>query len=206
MCEHKWLVTNCSRVCGMCGVERSVLRLDSWNKYSAPLSRNYDRKHRFSIKVNKLLGIHSGPPYWDAVWKMLEDTGPFHSPASIRTAIRNSRLKTKHYDCLRIFCDAFTTLRTPIETPHRLKNYLESCFHIVHSCWLRAQLEDGFFSYDFLLRYFLEQIESPLLVYLKPRTNKRRLHKYMIKFAFIQFPGVDKMYYRSFGVPRFQNA
>jgi len=202
MCDHDWLCTNYSRVCSKCGCEKRVLKLDTWNKYAAPLCRNYDRKNRFSIKVNKLLRIHSGPPHWDKIWEVLESTQPFIGPECIRRAIRSSKLTTKHYDCLRIFCDAFTDFRVPVFDAHRVKKYLESCFHAVHICWLRVDPRAGFFSYDFLLRYFLEQIDSPLLVYLKPKTNKRRLHKYMMKLSLIQFQGADKMYDQSFGGPR----
>ena len=53
MCEHTWLVTNYSNICSSCGLERGVLKLDTWNKYAAPLTRNYDRKSRFSVKVDK---------------------------------------------------------------------------------------------------------------------------------------------------------
>ena len=39
-------------------------------------------------------------------------------------------------------------------------------------------MKDGFFSYDWLLRLFLEEMKSPLVCYLKKPTNKRREQKY----------------------------
>ena len=198
-------MTNCSQVCCLCGKETRILPLDTYNKYSAPLSRNYDRKNRFGVKVCKLLGMHSGPPAHDKVWKMLENH-TMESPACVRKTIRNSKLNTKHYDCVRVFCDVFTKFRVRGYDPHVMKKYLESCFAEVHRCWCRVDgVSDSFFSYDFLLRYFLEQIQSPLLVYLKPKTNKRRLKKYLMKLEFIRFPGVCKTYCRSFGVDHFPN-
>ena len=206
MCEHTWLVTNCSNVCSSCGLERGVLKLDTWNKYAAPLTRNYDRKSRFSVKVDKLLGIHTGPHYSDKIWKVLE-TQSLRTPNSIRKAIRHSGLNTKHYDCLRIFCDVFTKFQVTGYCPHRIKRYLEKCFADVHRCWLRTHwLQNSFFSYDFLLRYFLEEIQSPLLVYLKPKTNKRRLRKYVQKLKLIQFPGVCKTYYQNSAGDHFRSV
>jgi hypothetical protein len=205
-CEHAWLSTNHTEVCSNCGREKRILSLDSYNKWSAPLARTYDRKSRFSVKVEKLLGIHSGPPVHDDMWLLLK-TCTLTTPDSIRKSIRHSKLNTKHYDCVRIFTDVFTEFRVAGYNTHDMKNYLEKCFAVVHRCWCRSQcVKESFFSYDFLLRYFLEQIASPLLVYLKPRTNKRRLRKYMNKLTVIQFPGVCKTYYQNFVTDRFQNV
>jgi hypothetical protein len=53
-----------------------------------------------------------------------------------------------------------------------------------------------FFSYDYLIRMFLEDIQSPLIVYLKPASNKHRLRKYNDKLQFILTRNCDKMWDR----------
>jgi hypothetical protein len=208
MCEHSFVNTGHSRVCTKCGVERSYLRLDAWNKYSAPLERNYDRCNRFKTKVEKLLGSHRGPVYTDKIWGVLkaqEET--LHCPGDVRNALRNSKLRAKHYDCVRIFCDVFTNFKvTPYNSLH-VENYLLVVFRKVHQLWVRKNFSsDSFFSYEFLIRFFLEQIESPLLVYLKPRSNKRRVARYVRLLDTIQFQNDCKSYYRNSGAARFRNV
>jgi hypothetical protein len=194
MCDHTWLDTGHTMVCCNCGVERQVLVLNVWNKFSAPLNRQYDRVGRFKTKVDKLLGTHRGPRYSDPVWTELEqarrkgDRGTMGSPDDVRRVIRKSKLKTKHYDCVRIFCDVFTTFRlTPLylkQNTERTREQLMHMFGEIHHVWLGCNdTSDGFFSYDFLLRFFLERMNSPLVVYLKPKTNKRRLQKYVEKLT-----------------------
>ena len=186
MCNHCWLDTGYTKVCCDCGLEQKVLVLNVWNKFSAPLNRQYDRVGRFKIKVDKLIGLHCGPKYTDPVWVVLKRK-KLCNPGDVRQAIRKSRLKAKHYDCVRIFCDVFSRFRLPAEVdPLATQTLLLDMFEDVHHAWLRRwENSEGFFSYDFLLRYFLEQINSPLVVYLKPKTNKTRLKKYMEKLRTI---------------------
>jgi len=184
MCEHNWLDTGHTKVCCECGLEEKVLTLNVWNKYSAPLNKQYDRCGRFRMKVDKLLGTHRGPKYTDLIWTVLSKAKEtMHTPHDIRTTIRNSRLKSKHYDCVRIFSDIFTSFRLKATVDvEATKLFLVTMFEDVHHMWLSAnRSECSFFSYDFLLRYFLEQYSSPLVIYLKPKTNKKRLLKYMTK-------------------------
>ena len=182
MCKHFWLETTHTRVCNKCGLETQLLKLSEWDKHSAPLARNYDRPRRFENKINKLLGIHSGPAHMDPIWKYLETEKHLYSPADIREAIRRSTLRAKHYDCVKIFTDIFTPFRMIIKDVHSLKQTLCAKFNVVHQRWAFSG-ETSFFSYDFLIRRFLEELNSPLVVYLKAPTNRRRHMMYVRKLA-----------------------
>ena len=107
MCKHHFLYTEYTRVCKVCGVENSILRVDRYNVYAAPLNRGYNRKQRFKIKVDKLLGLHSGPQCLDPVWKHLDERQlTLNSPFDVRECLRSSKLKNKHVPLqmhLRIF-------------------------------------------------------------------------------------------------------
>lgn len=199
MCDHLFLSTGYSNVCQKCGLETSCLRLDVWNKYSAPLHRNYDRGSRFHMKVEKLLGLHKGPSVQDPVWKTLKaQQATLERPEDVRSALRRSSLKAKHYDCCRLFCKVFTKFRVAPYDSQRTEIYLNGAFKEVHRLWQKHELSTGsFFSYDFLLRHFLETIKSPLVAYLKPRSNKRRVSKYKKLLAVIRFRNASAICYRS---------
>ena len=182
MCIHFWLETTHTRVCNKCGLETQLLKLSEWDKHSAPLMRNYDRPRRFENKIDKLLGIHAGPAHTDPIWKYLENERNLSSPADVREAIRRSTLRAKHYDCVKIFSDVFTPFRMIINDVHSLKQKLCAQFNVVHQRWAFSG-ETSFFSYDFLIRLFLEELESPLVVYLKAPTNRRRHMMYIRKLT-----------------------
>ena len=175
VCRHSFLHTNCSRVCTKCGLEEGVLFLDTFNPCSAPLTREYNRTHRFLMKVDRLLGI-SAPASNDKVWRFLKQQ-TFHDPASLRLVLRNSKMAVKHYDSIRCFCDAFTEFRCKPYDSHATKTYLLRSFAEILARWSCVK-HDNFYSYDWLLRVLLEYVDSPLVVYLKPMTAKRRQTKY----------------------------
>ena len=179
MCtEHKWVFFSCFKVCRQCGVANSTLVLDTFNINSAPLFRGYNRRSRFSLKVRKLLGLHSGPEYDDPVWKYLDSQKvTLNSPFDVRAALRGSPLKNKHYDSLRSFCDVFTDFRSDVLTPDPIRRSLLFMFDRMYARWNSSGMEK-FFSYAWLLRRFLKEINCSLVIYLKPKTCKRRDIKY----------------------------
>ena len=154
-----------------------MLKVDEFNINSAPLQRKYDRFARFMLKVDKLLGSVS-PARKDPVWKYLE-SNTLEDPESIRVALRKSPLTVKHYDAVRSFCDTFTDFKCQQYNPHKTREYLRISFQQIHADWRAAELPT-FFSYDWLIRYLLQKTNSPLLVYLKPKTSKRRAKKYSV--------------------------
>ena len=180
-CEHSFVYTSWSRVCVMCGVESRTLDMDTYNVYSAPLQKGYDRKLRFKVKVQKLLGFHNGPKHTDPIWKYLEQHKSMKNPDEVRRVIRGSRLVFKHYDCVKLFCDVFTPFRVVVNNPTMLRKTLQSKFEDIYSRWSLQGHNASFFSYDWLLRYFLTEVYPPLLVYQKPKTCKNRDAKYLAK-------------------------
>ena len=178
MCLHSFLFTGYSRICRNCGVEQSELHLDKYNACSAPLERGYNRRQRFKTKVTKLLGLHSGPPFKDPIWKHLATHRvTLNTPADCRECLRHAVVKNKHYDSVRTFSDTFTSFRVTVDQQHTYSEMLTR-FDKVFSMWTYYN-QPSFFSYDWLLRYFLEAIQSPLVVYLKPPTCRTRHDKYI---------------------------
>ena len=176
MCNHnKFVVTACRKICTICGEETEILKLDTFAVHSAPLLRGYNRGTRFQTKVHKLLGRHTGPIHSDPVWDYLNQRKKqFKTPTDIRLCLRASNLKNKHYDCLRVFSDAFcSSFEFPAVDNQKTQKYLMSMFEHVHSAWSGMNLT-SFFSYSWLLRKFLSKVDSPLLVYLKPPTCSSR--------------------------------
>lgn len=179
------------KVCHECGVEQRILRLDVYNVNSAPLDRGYNRRQRYRTKVDKLIGLHSGPHCDDAIWVYLDKHRiTLNTPFDVRECLRASSLKNKHYDSIRTFSDAFTTFRVE-HNQIDVKRYLMNSFDHLYSAWSTC-FENSFFSYAWLLRYFLEQIDSKLTVYLKPKTCKRRNAKYLLKIKAIRSRNSDE--------------
>ena len=176
MCVHQTVDTGYSNICVLCGTEQFTLCLDSYSATSAPITRPYDRAQRFSAKVDRLLGTHMPPPH-DPVWLYLAAKKGLRGPTSVRTALRQSTLRNKHYDNIRTFCEAFTSYRCKTYQHDQTRSFLLNEFEFVHAKWSKKNLTK-FFSYDWLLRHFLEKINSPLLVYLKHPTSKRRSRRY----------------------------
>ena len=187
MCQHVWRCTDCSRVCHLCGLERWSLSLDRFATYSAPMHTGYDREARFKLKVDKLLGFHSGPGFADPVWNALDERrADMKCPRDVRRVLRGLDLKNKHYDCVKLFTTVFTPFRvTKLFDVLLLKQRLTRMFSDVLVKWNRFAHQQPFFSYDFLLRYFLEVLRSPLAVFVKPYTCKRRKKKYLAMLASI---------------------
>ena len=179
MCGHDFTVwTGYSTVCTQCGVEIMSIELDNFSSSCSVLNNGYDRVQRFALKVSKLLGLHNGPRATDPVWAYLEiHQSRLKTPTDIRHCLQLSKLKCKHYDSLRTFCDIFTDFRVQVDM-YRTQSYLVDMFRFLNSKWKMLD-ESSFFSYCWLLRYLLEKINSPLLVYLKPPTCRRRSQKYL---------------------------
>ena len=192
MCRHTWLLNGHSMICGSCGLQRAYLPMNRYNKYGAPIVPGYNRATRFKLKVDKLLCIHMGPNSSAPIWEFLKEyTGPMNTPADVRRCLRSSTLKAKHYDCIRIFSNIFTPFRVGVHQVHTIRAELLRQFDTIYIPWSLSGLT-RFISYDYLMRRFLEAMNSPLLQYCKPRTCKRRLLKYAELIRFISVPHVCK--------------
>ena len=174
-CDHTFVtLPSTFQCCTLCGVMEPTLALDTYCSHAGPIGRSYDRFVRFQTKIDRLLGIGTVPRHTDPVWAVLEKA-TMQDPTDVRETLRQSRVVNKHYDCVKIFTDHFTDYRCPRFQVLATKRTLEAMFRDVKNRW---GSRDGFFSYDWLLRKFLECMDSPLLVYLKKPTNKRREQKY----------------------------
>ena len=200
-CEHVFVHHNQMKFCRHCGLSKSFIKLDKYSPHASPLGRHYDRFHRFQTKIDRLLGIGSYPPADDPVWDILRQ-GKMESPTDVRNVLRHSKLFNKHYDCVRRFTDVFTTFTTSIDVL-KTKESLEHKFKLIKSLW---GIREGFFSYDWLLRKFLEEMKSPLVQYLKKPTNRRRERKYTKMMDFIRHDNVNKTYCQSLIEARSQSV
>ena len=181
MCEHNWLHIPGMQVCENCGLQRQLLEMDKFSVHSSPLGRCYDRVGRFQQKIDCLLGRGSIPKSEDPVWKYLEGK-TMTGPSDIRLALSKSKLKNKHYDHVRSFTDIFTKFRCDKYNQLETRGILMRKFSRVNRCFRGT----SFFSYGWLTRLFLEEMKSPLLVYLKKPTSKRRAKKYVHMLQVVQ--------------------
>ena len=180
--ERAVVETGYSVICVNCGTTTRSLGLDKFNLYSAPLQRSYERESRFMTKVDKLLGIIT-PKINDPIWELLSKCPDnLDNSTQVRAILRNSTLKDKHYDCVRSFTLIFSTLTYTEEfDPQLTRTILKNKFRNIHRRW--SSCSKSFFSYDWLLRMFLTEMESPLLKFLKPKTSKRRSKKYEVMLS-----------------------
>ena len=154
-----------------------MLCLDTYNAYSAPLCKGYQREVRFRQKIDKLISLQNAPPSTCEVWDFLKSRNPLNTPECVRKALRSYTGRNKHYDSIRLFTRVFTPFRVSLKrSPDRLNERLTTFFSYINRLWTRynVRVTMPFFSYDFLLRQFLEHLESPLVVYCKPVTCKKR--------------------------------
>ena len=182
MCSHTNVVnTGYSDICISCGVETHRLILDTYSANCLPLQNGYNRMARWCLKVNKLLGCHNGPQCSDPVWSYLEKHQvKISTPDDIRRCLRKAPLRSKNYDSMRQFCDCFTNVQVDCDVI-RTKQFLLDSFNFINSKW-ESHHETVFFSYCWLLRFFIKSINSPLIIYLKPPTCARRGRKYELLF------------------------
>ena len=177
MCKHHFIHTSCTRVCVECGVEQVFLELDRYSAYSAPLNKGYQREVRFRQKIDKLISLQNAPPAKCPVWEHLKSRDSLKTPQDIRKALRTYKQKNKHYDCIRLFTRVFTPFRVHLkQNAVYLNQHLTRSFAEVLRLWSKYNIQNTmpFFSYDYLLRYFLERLNCRLLVFCKPVTCQKR--------------------------------
>ena len=209
MCEHKFINNNYSRVCENCGVEQPVLKLDTYSVFSAPLCKGYKRVVRFRQKIDKLVYLQNAPPLKCPIWKYLESQKKLTGPCDVRRVLRTYTGKNKHYDCIRLFTRVCTPFRVHINmSPDRLKAVMTQFFSSIIRLWGRYNVrnEMTFFSYDFLLRHFLEVLQSPLIAYCKPVTCQKRHIRNIDRLELILAEDDDEKYCRNFGEVHSQNG
>jgi hypothetical protein len=157
------------------------------------------------VKLDKLFGYHIGPKADDIVWTKLNAVkAELHTPKDVRMKLRHFKIKNKHYDCCRIFCDTFTDFKVDVADrrrtvsrpggqkalgsaePIRLHKILLRKFENIYCSWRAHTPYEAFFSYDYLLRYLLTEVNSSLIAYCKAPTSKRRRKKYDEKLRLIK--------------------
>lgn len=180
MCTHQYLFTNFSQICTICGIETPILNLDVYNVYSAPMTKNYDRGQRFKLKVEKLLLLHSGPKSSEPVWRVLEEhVEHLLHPMDIRTCLRKSKIKSKHYDCIHLFSKIFCNVFHEVQDHTTILATILKRFQDIYFNW-KLKIGTGlFFSSDWLLRHLVSNLCPDLVVFLKPKTSQNRHDKYV---------------------------
>jgi len=176
-CSHEYTCNLFSKICIRCGIQSTVLNLDTYNVFSAPILKSYDRRHRFKVKLHKVLMLHTGPKHSEPVWNVLE-ANEMKTITELRTVLRNSKLKQKHYDSIRLFAKIFCKINVDLpQDPYVLSQTMFRDFEEIHFAWKRNP-HDLFFSSDWLLRMLVAKYCSKLLLFLKPATSETRNKKY----------------------------
>ena len=150
----------CTVVCTKCGHESGQIISPSddttYNSHSyKPLNnRMYNRPDRWKSLVRKVVGIHSGPPKHDPVWKYLQKhADKIVEVKDVYKILRKSGLKHKHYQCAHIFAKCFATNYSPPSKAHdplTVEKHLHAYFRHIQRMW-SSQNFDFFFSYAWLL-------------------------------------------------------
>ena len=180
MCSHQFILTDYCKICTLCGLQKKVLCLETFNQYSAPISKNYSRAHRFKLKTEKLLLINSGPSANEAVWQLLEThRDSLHTVADVRLCLRASDVKNKHYDCVRLFSKIFCNINVDVTDVHGVRKNMLDDFNTIYHSWTNHFDNGLFFSSDWLLRHLINKHCPKLHVFLKPKTSKCRDLKYI---------------------------
>ena len=207
MCEHKFACLGFCNVCVLCGAAHKLLKLDTYNVFSAPMSKGYSRRLRFKTKVDKILLGTPQPKFDDPVWGFLnKNKTDLVTPLCIQSTLKKSRLTCKHYDNIKLFCDVFTSFTIRKEKVDDIHRYMMAAFNKIHNAWNFSK-HPGFFSYTWLIRYLLDLIQSEYVVYLKAPTSAKRHEKYKTLLDQIIPPGkCDEMLNRVLANNHFQSA
>ena len=165
MCRCVLVDTNSTFVCINCGLERAYLSPNcvSFNHtpHTSLIVSPYSRKTRFTGLLRKILGVDNGPQSSDSVWRYLAASAPFQTTEDIVLCLKNSPLKTKHYNCLHGFSKAFLKhYAKPVcmYSPLEIENNLGKLFEEVVFYWCRFSEENSFFSYAWLLEKLFKQL------------------------------------------------
>ena len=191
-CGAPRIYTVYSIVCTLCGVEKTYLSTKIQSYSSTPQSRivisPYCRKHRFSGLLRKILGVDSGPPPSDKVWQILSQSAPFKTTLEIINCLKNTSLKTKHYNNLHIFSKAFLGIyNAPVlhnTEPLKVEKFLNKMFDEVLFRWNRFQNDQSFFSYAWLIEKLLKHasLYETYRTYLKVLICPNRRRKYQSRW------------------------
>ena len=178
----------CTIVCTKCGHESTSQIVSpnddtTYNSHNArPLNnRMYNRPDRWKSLVRKVVGIHSGPPKHDPVWKYLDaNKDQIVETQDVYKVLRRSGLKHKHYQCAHIFAKCFAANYTqPTHKPLTVETHLNAYFKHIQRMWNSGQF-DFFFSYAWLLEQGLNVFgHFEYLPYVKTLICRRRRHKYV---------------------------
>ena len=187
MCRCCVLVdTSFSFVCINCGIEKPYVSpaCVSFNHtpHTSLIISPYNRKTRFIGLLRKILGVDTGPQVKDRVWQYLSASAPFQTTDDIVLCLKNSPLKSKHYNCIHGFSKAFLRKYSKPEcyyTPLEIEKILGGLFEDVVFYWCRFSENTSFFSYAWLLEklfrqlQILEDYKSFLKVLICPTRRKK---------------------------------
>ena len=182
-----FLHTSYTVICATCGAETPFVtpKIQTYNDNSSSsiVVSPYCRKQRFVNMLRKLLGVDSGPPRNDKVWRVLAVSAPFKKPQEIISCLKNSTLIAKHYTCLHVFSKVFlTNYEYPKCSVHplQIEDRMTQLFDEVLFRWCRYQNTLSFFSYAWLLEKLLKCIGifECYATYLKILVCPNRRQKY----------------------------
>lgn len=185
-CGEPLVQTVCTIVCTHCGLETRFLTPLIQTYSNCPqtslIISPYSRKQRFVTLLRKIIGVDSGPPANDDVWHILSISAPFKKTEQIIGCLKNSGLKTKHYNNLhsfsKVFLSSYEAPQCHIQ-PLQIETRLENMFREVLFRWIRYLGTPSFFSYSWLLEklmktiYIFENYEPYVKVLVCPKRRQK---------------------------------
>ena len=192
-CEHKFYETNYNtRVCYSCGLEKeSAIKPTEGYTTNVPLQNCYSRHHRMYMILKQLFNPrHYGCPNSEVVANVLKH-GPFSHGTKLLDWLAKLKVKHKQYQNAHYyFAIASPSYVIPDPPPLDIVLKIERSFHKLEQGFCaRNHNYKSFFSYNWLLRKFLEDAHLNFYIqFVKKIKCKKRMKMYDTMWGFFTKP------------------
>jgi len=192
-CEHKFYETNYNtKVCYSCGLEKeSALQPTEGYTTNVPLLNGYSRHNRMYMLLKQLFNPrHYGYPNSEVVANVLKH-GPFSHGTKLLGWLAKLKVKHKQYQNAHYyFAIASSSYVIPDPPPPEEVLAMERSFHKLEQGFrARNHTYKSFFSYNWLLRKFLEEAKLNYYIqFVKQIKCKKRMKMYETMWEFFTKP------------------
>jgi hypothetical protein len=192
-CEHNFFETNYNtHVCYSCGLEReAAICLEKGYTTNVPLLNCYSRHQRMYMLLNQLFNPrHYGCPNSEVVANILKH-GPFSHGTKLLDWLAKLKVKHKQYQNAHYyFAIASSSYVIPDPPPLEIVQNIERSFNkLVQGFRARNHKYKSFFSYNWLLRKFLEKAQLNYYIqFVKKIKCKKRMQMYETMWGFFTKP------------------
>ena len=195
MCKHKFYDTNyCTQICHECGIEKptGIPPIEGYTT-NVPLTNGYSRHNRMNMLLKQLFSPrYYGSPNSQVIARALKH-GPFTHGTKLLNWLVTLKVKHKQYQNAHYyFAIASPNYVIPKPPSYEKVHSIEHTFHILEQGFMaRNHTYKSFFSYNWLLRKFLQESELGFyLQFVKTIKCKRRMKMYENMWEFFTTPAV----------------